>query len=164
MKWIRFAVPLAILGAVIFIFGGLIRAADANFPIYFPNSKVVVKAETLNRVTYLPLKEIIEHMGVPYTDALALETLTIRSGNNRLVLTKNSALISYNDQIILLPNAVLREDSRWLVPLEFLTAGLTRLTGTEFHCRPSTSPIFPDNVEAPELEMNATPLGPLTPL
>ena len=69
MKWIRFAVPLAILGAVIFIFGGLIRAADANFPIYFPNSKVVVKAETFNKVTYLPLKEIIEHMGLPYHQA-----------------------------------------------------------------------------------------------
>ena len=62
MKLIRFAVPLAILGAVVFIFGGLIRAADANFPIYFPNSKVVVKAETFNKVTYLPLKEIIEHL------------------------------------------------------------------------------------------------------
>src|SRR5207253_1452450 len=103
-----------------------------------------------------------EHMGVPYTDALALETLTIRSGNNRLVLTKNSALISYNDQIILLPNAVLREDSRWLVPLEFLTLGLTRLTGTEFRYRPGTSRIFADNVDAPELEMNAQTLGPIT--
>jgi len=162
MKWIRFAVPLAILGAVIFIFGGLIRAADANFPIYFPNSKVVVKAETFNKVTYLPLKEIIEHMGLPYTDALALETLTIRSGNNRLVVTKNSALISYNDQIVLLPNPILREDGRWLVPLEFLTTGLTRLTGTEFHYRPGTSRIFADNVDAPELEMNAQTLGPIT--
>jgi len=162
MKWIRFAIPPAILGAVMFIFGGLIRAADANFPIYFPNSKVVVKAETFNRVTYLPLKEIIEHMGLPYTDALALETLTIRSGNNRLVVTKNSALISYNDQIVLLPNPILREDGRWLVPLEFLTTGLTRLTGTEFRYRPGTSRIFADNVDAPELEMNAQTLGPIT--
>src|SRR5438067_4813058 len=142
MKWIRFAVPLAILGAVMLIFGGLIRAADANFPSYFPNSKVVVKAETFNKVTYLPLKEIIEHMGLPYTDALALETLTIRSGNNRLVVTKNSALISYNDQIVLLPSPILREDNRGLAPVEFLTMGLTRMTGTEFHYRPGTSRIF----------------------
>jgi N-acetylmuramoyl-L-alanine amidase len=162
MKLIRFAVPLAILGAIVFIFGGLIRAADANFPIYFPNSKVVVKAETFNRVTYLPLKEIIEHMGVPYTDALALETLTIRSGNNRLVVTKNSALMSYNDQIVLLPSPILREEGRWLVPMEFLTTGLTRLTGTEFRYRPGTSRIFAENVAAPELEMNAQTLGPIT--
>src|SRR5207244_7609470 len=107
--------PLAALRAAVFIFGGLIRAADGNCPIYFPNSKLVVKAETFNRETYLPLKQILEAMGVPYTDALALETLTIRSGNSRLVVTKNSALMSYNDQIVLLPSPVLRDDGGWLV-------------------------------------------------
>ena len=162
MRATRIAIPLAALGAAVFIFGGLIRAADGNFPIYFPNSKLVVKAETFNRETYLPLKQILESMGVPYTDALALETLTIRSGNSRLVVTKNSALMSYNDQIVLLPSPVLREDGRWLVPIEFLNTGLTRLTGTEFRYRPGTSRIFADNVDAPELEMNAQTLGPIT--
>ena len=84
MRPIRIAIPLAALGAALFIFGGLIRAADSNFPIYFSNSKLVVKAETFNRETYLPLRQVLESMGVPYTDALALETLTIRSGNSRL--------------------------------------------------------------------------------
>ena len=162
MRVIRIVVPLAPFGAALLIFGGLIRAADANFPIYFANSKLVVKAETVNRATYLPLKEIVEFMGVPYTDALALETLTIRSGNSRLVVTKNSALMSYNDQIVLLPNAILHENGRWLAPIEFLTMGLTRLTGTEFRYRPGTSRIFADNVDAPELEMNAQTLGPIT--
>jgi N-acetylmuramoyl-L-alanine amidase len=148
---------LAALGAVLFV-----SAADTNFPIYFPNSKLLVKAEVLNRTVYLPLKNIIEHMDVPYQDALALETLTMRSGSNRLVVTKNSALISYNDQIVLLPSPILREDNRWLVPVEFLTMGLTRLTGTEFRYRPGTSRVFAGNIEAPELEMNAQTLGPIT--
>src|SRR5207237_10064761 len=98
MRATRIAVLLAALGAALFIFGGLIRAADANFPIYFPNSKLVVKTETFNRETYLPLKEILESMGVPYTDVLALETLTIRSGTARLLVTTHSALMTYNDQ------------------------------------------------------------------
>jgi N-acetylmuramoyl-L-alanine amidase len=162
MRSSRIIIPLAVVVAALLIFGGLIRAADANFPIYFPNSKLVVKAETFNRETYLPLKEILESMGVPYTDALANETLTIRSGNSRLVVTKNSALMSYNDQILLLPNPILREDSRWLVPIEFLTLGLTRLTGTEFRYRSGIPRIFAENVDAPELEMNAQTLGPIT--
>src|ERR1041385_9395290 len=132
MRATRIAIPLAALGAAVFIFGGLIRAADSNFPIYFPNSKLVVKAETFNRETYLPLRQVLESMGVPYTDALALETLTIRSGTSRLVVTKNSALMSYNDQIVLLPSPVPREDGRWLVPIEFLNNALTGLTGTGF--------------------------------
>src|SRR5690348_12276649 len=94
MRLTRIIVPVAALGAALFIFGGRIRAADANFPIYFPNSKLLLKAVNLNREVYLPLKPILEFMAVPYTDALALETLTIRSGNSRLVVTKNSALMS----------------------------------------------------------------------
>src|SRR5712691_11070926 len=127
MKKTRMVVLVAALGAALSI-----RAADANFPIYFPDSKLILKADVMNRTVYLPLREIVGHMGLPYTDSTALETLTIRSGNNRLVVTKNSALISYNDQIILLPSPILREENRWLVPVEFLTTGFSRLTGMEF--------------------------------
>src|SRR6266700_2887916 len=162
MKTTRIAVLLAALGATVFILGGLIRAADANFPIYFPNSKLVVKADVTKGTVYLPVREIITHLDLPYTDSIALETLTIRSGNNRVVVTRNSALISYNDQIIVLPNPILRDNNRWLAPVEFLTLGLTKLTKTEFRYRPGSSRIFAGNVETPELEMNAQTLGPIT--
>src|SRR6059036_748515 len=162
MRSARIAISLAALGVALFFLAGLIRAADTNIPIYFPNSKLVVKTEIFNRVTYLPIKQIIEFMGIPYTDALALETLTIRSGNSRLLMTKNSALMSYNNQILLLPSPILREEERWLAPIEFLTIGLTRLTGTEFRYRPGTPRIYADNVDSPELEMNAQTLGPIT--
>src|SRR5215467_276135 len=157
MKKAFIVVVLAALGAALFV-----SAADTNFPVYFPNSKLLVKADMMNRTVYLPLKEIIQHMGVPYTDAIALETLTMRSGNNKLVVTKNSALISLNDQILLLPNPILRDDNRWLGPVEFLSMGLTRLTGTEFRYRPGMSRMFVGAVNAPELEMNAQTLGPIT--
>jgi len=157
MKKAFIVVVLAALGAALFV-----SAADTNFPVYFPNSKLLVKADMMNRTVYLPLKEIIQHMGVPYTDAIALETLTMRSGNNKLVVTKNSALISLNDQILLLPNPILRDDNRWLVPVEFLSMGLTKLTGTEFRYRPGTSRVFAGTIDAPELEMNAQTLGPIT--
>ncbi len=157
MKKFFIGLILATLGTALFII-----AADTNFPIYFPNSKLIVKAEVLNRTVYLPLKEIAGQMSVPYTDAIALETLTLRSGNNRLVVTKNSALISYNDQIILLPTPILREDNRWLAPVEFLSQGMTKLTGTEFRYRPGTTRVFAGNVEAPELEMSALTQGPIT--
>src|SRR5215831_2517189 len=157
MKKVLIAVLLAGLGASLFIF-----AADTNVPIYFPNSKLVVKAEMQKGTIYLPLKELAGFMAVPYTDAIALETFTLRSGNNRLVVTKNSGLISYNDQIILLPSDVLRDNNRWLVPVEFLSLGLTRLTGTEFRYRPGAARVFAGNVDVPELEMSALTQGPIT--
>ena len=141
MRKRRIVFLIAALAATLFI-SGPGRAADGNFPIYFQNSKLVLKAETINKITYLPLKEIIEFLGLPYTDSIALETLTMRSGNSRLIVTSNSGLISFNDQIILLPSPVLRQNGRWLAPIEFLNQGLARLTGTEFRYRPGTSRIF----------------------
>lgn len=162
MRTGRIAFLIAALGAALFIFGTRSHAADGNFPIYFQNSKLVVKAQSINRITYLPLTDIISFMGLPYTDALALETLTVRSGNSRLLATKNSALISLNDQIILLPNPILRENDKWLGPIDFLSQGLSKLTGTEFRYRAGTSRIFAGDGEVPELVMNAQSLGPIT--
>jgi N-acetylmuramoyl-L-alanine amidase len=162
MRKHRIAVLLAALVAALFIFGGLIRAAETSFPIYFPDSKLIVKADVMNRTVYLPIKEIIAHEGLPYTDSLALETLTIRSGSNQLVVTNNSGLISFNGQIILLPSLIVRENNRWLAPVEFLTSGLTRMTNTDFRYRPGTSRIFAGSFDVPELEMNAQTLGPIT--
>src|SRR5579883_3391642 len=121
--------------AVFGILATLTRAADTGFPIYFDNSKLIVKAETVDRTTYLPLIDVVQFMKLPYTDALSLETFTIRSGNSRLVLTKNSGLISINDQIVLLRNPILREGDRWMVPVDFLTQGLAKITGTAFRYR-----------------------------
>jgi N-acetylmuramoyl-L-alanine amidase len=162
MKAHRIVVLVAALGAALFIFGGLIRAAETNFPVYFSDGKIVVKADVMNRTVYLPIREIITHLGMPYTDSVALETLTIRSGTNQLVVTRNSALISFNGQIILLPSSILREDNRWLAPVEFFTMGLSRMTTAEFRFRPGTNRMFVGNIDAPELEMNAQTLGPIT--
>jgi N-acetylmuramoyl-L-alanine amidase len=148
--------------AVFVILGSLTRAADTGFPIYFDNSKLIVKAETVDRTTYLPLVDIVQFMKLPYTDALSLETFTIRSGNSRLVLTKNSGLISINDQIVLLRNPIVREGDRWMVPIDFLTQGLAKITGTAFRYRLGAPRIFAGGVDAPELVMNAQSLGSIT--
>jgi N-acetylmuramoyl-L-alanine amidase len=158
----RFAVPIAVLAVALLMFGNRSHAADGNFPIYFQNSKLIVKAESINRVPYLPLADIISFMGLPYTDALALETLTVRSGTSRLVATRNSALISLNDQIILLPNPIIRENDKWMGPVDYLSQGLSKLTGTQFRYRSGSSRLFAGNTEAPELVMNAQSLGPIT--
>jgi N-acetylmuramoyl-L-alanine amidase len=162
MKIKRVAFPIAVLAAAVLVFGSRSHAADGNFPIYFQNSKLIVKAQSINRVTYLPLTDIISFMGLPYTDALALETLTVRSGTSRLVATRNSGLISLNDQIILLPSPILRENDKWLGPVDYLSQGLSKLTSTEFRHRSGTSRIFVGNVDVPELVMNAQSLGPIT--
>lgn len=158
----RLFLVVAVLCVSVLALVRLTRAADAGFPIYFDGSKLLVKAETVDRTTYIPLLDIVQFMKLPYTDAISLETFTIRSGNFRLVLTKNSGLISINDQIVLLRNPILREGDRWMVPVDFLTQGLAKITGTAFRYRLGAPRIFAGGVDAPELVMNAQALGSIT--
>ena len=55
---------------------------------------------------------------------------------------------SINDQIVLLRNPILRETDRWMVPVDFLTQGLSKITGTEFRYRLGAPRIFAGAVAA----------------
>jgi N-acetylmuramoyl-L-alanine amidase len=139
-----------------------LSAADTDFLIYFENSTLALKSQTIDRTTYLPLADIVRHMGIAFTDATALLTFTIQGQNSRLVLTPGSAFVAVNDQPILLQSAVRRENGQWLVPLDFLSQGLARVAGMEFRYRPGTRRVFAGRVQVAELAMNAQPLGGIT--
>ena len=62
MRINRILFPTVALACALFMFGSRSHAADGNFPIYFQNSKLVVKAQSINRVTYLPLTDIVAVM------------------------------------------------------------------------------------------------------
>jgi N-acetylmuramoyl-L-alanine amidase len=152
---------LAACGIALLYDAGALSAADTNFPIYFEDSTLPLQARSINRVTYLPLLEIVSHLTLPYTDDFRLETFTLGPTSARLVTTRNSALISVNGQVVLLQNAVRRDDGQWLVPLDFLSQGLSRVTGIEFRYRPGSSRVFA-GVTPVELVMNAQAIGPTT--
>lgn len=162
MKRSTATILLATLGVAVFVYARVLRAADTDFPIYFENSVLALKSQSFNRTVYLPITDIVRHLGLGYTDATAIETFTVQGANARLVLAKNSQFILVNDQSILLQNPIRHEEGRWLVPLDFLSQGLSRVAGIEFRYKPGTSRVFAGDVSAAELLMVAQTLGPLT--
>lgn len=161
MKRIGEVLGVAILAASLFYLQPL-SAADTDFPIYFETSTLALKSQTFDKATYLPLVEIVRHMGLAYTDATAALTFTIQGQNSRLTLTPGSAFISLNERAILLQNPIRREGGQWLVPLDFLSQGLSRISGIEFRYRQGDPRMFAGNVTPAELAMNAQSLGPMT--
>jgi N-acetylmuramoyl-L-alanine amidase len=161
MKRIRTVLGVALLAASLFYLQPL-SAADTDFPIYFENSTLALKSQTIDKTTYLPLLDIVKHLGLAYTDATVAMTFTIQGQNSRLILTPGSAFISLNERAVLLQNPIRREGGQWLVPLDFLSQGLSRISGIEFRYRPGDPRMFAGNVTPAELVMNAQSLGPTT--
>jgi N-acetylmuramoyl-L-alanine amidase len=163
MRRIVTAILLVSLGIVaVLLYSRPLSAAENDFLIYFENSTLALKSQTIERTIYLPLQEITRHLGLASTDATGSQTYTIQGQNSRLVLTPGSGFISYNDQPILLQNAIRREGGQWLVPLDFLSHGLSRVAGLEFRYRPGSRRVFAGRVMTTELAMNAQSLGALT--
>jgi len=162
MKRIFTGFVLVILAVAVLLYTQPLSAADNDFLIYFENSTLTLKSQTIDRTVYLPLQEIVRHLGLASTDATGTTTFTIQGQNSRLVLTPGSGFISYNDQSILLQNPVRRDGGQWLVPLDFLSQGLSRVAGVEFRYKPGTRRVFAGKVTTTELAMNAQSLGALT--
>ncbi len=161
MKRVATVLIVAVLAACLFLRTPL-SAADTDFPIYFENSTLALKSQTVDKTTYLPLLDIVRHLNLAYTDATAALTFTIQGQNSRLVLTPGSAFISLNDRPILLQNPIRRDNGQWLVPLDFLSQGLARVAGIEFRYRPGDLRVFAGNANPAELAMNAQSLGSTT--
>src|ERR1044072_8332536 len=98
---------LAAMAALIFLPVLWIQAADSDLPVYFEDSVLVLKTQTVNRVQYFPLADLVKQLNLQYTNDPTHEIFTIRSGNSQIVLTRNSSAISVNNQLTLLNNPVL---------------------------------------------------------
>src|SRR5947207_895484 len=88
---------LAVMAGAVFLSPLLLRAADNDLPIYFEDSTLVLKTQTVNRIAYLPLADIVRHLELSYTNDTTQDVFTIRRGNAQIVLTRNSAAISVNN-------------------------------------------------------------------
>jgi N-acetylmuramoyl-L-alanine amidase len=77
-------------------------------------------------------------------------------------LARNSAVISIDNQITLLPNPVLHDNGVWLVPVEFLQQGLSRLTATEFRRRAGSPRAFAGKAKPADLNMSSQSQAALT--
>src|SRR6185295_3317823 len=161
MKRVGTVLVVAILAVSLF-YRHTVSAADTDFPIYFENSTLALKSQTIDKTTYLPLVDIVKHMNLAYTDATATLTFTIQGQNSKLGLTPGSAFISLNERPILLQNPIRHDNGQWLVPLDFLSQGLSRVSGIEFRYRPGDLRVFAGGANPAELAMNAQSLGSTT--
>ena len=64
------------IGGLLSLFCMMTQAAETSFPIFFPDSKLIVKADVLSGSVFLPIDELVTHLGLAYTDSVSVETGT----------------------------------------------------------------------------------------
>lgn len=150
-NWLLAILTLAALGAITLSFPQ--GTGRSPVVVYLEDGPWVVTPLERDGTDYLPLVDLIRRLALPYTDATASGTLTIR-GPIATLTVRTADGVRIDDEPAELDRPVLNEDGRWLVPTEFLTLALGRATGFGFRVSPAR--IIAANVPSTTLGMEAT--------
>lgn len=125
------------------------------FVVYFDEDSLITDSIRVDGVIYVALVDVVRRMALPYTDATAAATFTIRAPGGTLVASRNDRRVTIDRGSIELSGRVVREDGRWFVPPDFITVALYRVGGTAFRYRSGSARMIAADIAAPEIRMGA---------
>lgn len=136
---------------------GAPQDTDSQLVFYFDDGPFFSEAADRNDTTYVPVLPLARHLGLPYTDAAAVGTLTIRGPGGTLEAASDSNTLAIGSRAIAMSTPVVREDDRWWVPMEFLTRGLPIVLGVPFRHRAGSRRVFASPTAPTVVDIAAAP-------
>lgn len=113
-----------------------------NFVFYLPTTHDVLPLRTFGATGYLPLLRILNLVGK--VDALreSSDKLRVWYGNTLLEVRADNRKVTVNKASLKLARPVRLSDGQWLVPVEFLSLVLPRMTSEPIQYRAGDNRIF----------------------
>ena len=135
------------------------NAPSGPLVIYLEDGPLVSDARDRDGATYLPILELADRLGIPYSHDADSDTLTIRGPWADLEVVNNGNAVRLGPRPIRMRSPVIRDGERWWAPIEFLTLPLADASGVRFRYEAGRPRIFAGNVAATLLDMDAAPTG-----
>ena len=132
-------------------------SAPTPLVIYFDDGPFISEKLNRNGGLYIPVIDIVERLSLPYTDAPATQLLSVRGPGGTLEARHNSNTITIDGGAVQMNWPAFREGERWWVPIEFLTMGVTEVTGIRFRYDDEAHRVIVGDLRPALLDMNATP-------
>ncbi len=157
----RFVIPVAIASLLALgLFASVSPVPPQTFAttpliVYFDDGPFLTTGAIRDDALFVELTGLIRRMALPYTDATAAGTFTIRGPSGTLITTTEEDTLTIGGRTLQLERPPFRDDGRWYVPVEFLTSGLAEITAVDFRYASGTSRIFAGTLRAPPLAISA---------
>ena len=113
-----------------------------NFIFYFPNSRHVIPLEVIENTKYLPLLQVLNLVGKLNGLQEKRNTLKVGFGNTQIELRADDPKIRIAKKTTSLSAPVRVSNGKWMVPTDFLTTVLPRLTSEVVEYQTGTNRIF----------------------
>ena len=127
LRTTRLLIPAAVLGLALCFWPTRALRSD-NFIFYLPNGRQVLVLEVIQNAKYLPLLQILNLLGKVSGLQEKRNSLKVWFGKVQLELRREERKVRVDKLWINLSDPVRVSDGQWVVPIDFLTSIVPRLT------------------------------------
>ena len=157
----RFVIPVALASLIsVALFASVapspLQTSDPiSLVVYFNDGPFPTIGAIRDNTTFVELTGLVRRMELPYTDATAAGTFTIRGPLGTLTATRDRNTLTIDGQTLALEQAPFRDGGEWYVPVEFLVTALEQITGVDFRHESGAPRILAGTLTATRLAINA---------
>ncbi len=130
-----------------------------NFIFYFPASHHLLPFETIDNTKYLPLLQILNLVGKVGGLQEKKNSLKVWFGSAQIELRPADTKVRVDKTNVNLPAPVRVSNGQWMVPVDFLTTVLPRLTHQTVEYQVGTNRIFIGDVKPYSFTVRLDPLA-----
>lgn len=130
-----------------------------NFIFYFPSSHHLLPCETIDNIKYLPLLQVLNMVGKVTGLQEKKNSLKVWFGSTQIELRPDENKVRVGKTPLDLPAPVRVSNGQWMVPVDFLTTVLPRLTHQTVEYQVGTNRIFIGDVKPSSFTLRLDPLA-----
>ncbi len=143
----RLLASVGLILALSLLFWPTTQLRSDNFVFYFPGSRHVLPAQTIGSVKYLPLLQVLNLLGKVGGFQEKRNSVKVWFDSTELELRHDEAKIRLNRIRINLKNPIRLLGGQWMVPVDFLTEIVPRLTHQTVEYQMGADRVFVGNVQ-----------------
>ena len=118
-----------------------------NFVFYFPNSRHVIPLEVIDSIQYLPVLPVLNLVGTLKGLTERRNNLKVAFGDSHIELHDGDRRVRLDKKTLLLAAPVRVSNGKWMVPSDFLTTVLAKLTSQDVEYQVGTNRVFIGNIK-----------------
>jgi N-acetylmuramoyl-L-alanine amidase len=130
-----------------------------NFVFYFPTARRLLPFETFQNTKYLALLQILNAVGKVGGLQEKKGSLKVWFGSGQIELRSEESKVRVDGNSLDLPQPVRVSNGQWVVPVDFLTTVLPRLTHQAVEYQEGTNRIFVGDVRPGSFTVRLDPLA-----
>ena len=158
-SWRKILLSLSLLCGLALLLWPARALRSDNFVFYLPNSRHVVPLEVIENTEYLPLLQVLNLVGKLTSLQEKRNNLKVGFGNIQIELHADDPKIRIDKKTTTLSAPVRVSEGKWMVPRDFLTTALPKLTGQGVEYQVGTNRIFLGDVKPGSFTLRLEPVS-----